>query len=102
MSVFGDAAKQAAASLAVEDDTPDELLASCGGCSARWTGEDICHCATCHLTFTSVGPFDAHRDHSTADGRCRTEDELCTRGLEPNESGYWRKPRPADSLPERK
>ena len=37
-------------------------------CGARWAGSRTCHCAAagCHLTFTSVGSFDAHRKG----GRC--------------------------------
>lgn len=66
-------------------------------CGARWRGELACHCATCHLTFRSVGGFDEHR---TA-GHCRTEAELIKRGMEPNEAGHWRKPRPLDSIPGR-
>jgi hypothetical protein len=35
--------------------------ASCGGCSARWTGSGRAHCSGCHQTFATVGYFDRHR-----------------------------------------
>jgi hypothetical protein len=68
--------------------------AHCTRCGAEWFGFDICHCASCHLTFTSIRPFDRHR----VQGRCRTEDELRAKGLEPNENGQWRRPMPSDAL----
>jgi hypothetical protein len=71
---------------------------TCGGCRGWWRGERVCHCASCHLTFTSIGPFDAHRDGPMNDRRCRTEPELRQRGYEPNDSGYWRQPMPADVI----
>ena len=57
-------------------------------CGKRWNGDNIAHCATCHLTFTAVGGFDFHRFH----GQCRTEEELRGKGYEPNSDGHWRKP----------
>jgi hypothetical protein len=81
------------------DDTPT-LSGGAGGscsCGTRWTGLNVAHCAVCHLTFFSVNGFDEHR----IGGRCRTEAELSERGLEPNDKGWWRRPRPIDSLPER-
>ncbi len=71
------------------------LVGGCGECHTCWRGRLICHCATCHLTFTSVGPFDEHRYH----GRCRTEAELTERGLAPNAAGHWRRPMPASRNP---
>ena len=75
----------------------DEIIGACS-CGARWSGEAIAHCATCHLTFGSVSGFDDHRDRR-GDGRCRKPDELRTRGLEPNDAGHWRRPRPPETLP---
>jgi hypothetical protein len=66
-------------------------------CGATWTGERTCHCSACHLTFTSVGPFDAHRR-----GRCLSEAELRAKGYEPNEHGHWRKPAPEGTFQGRK
>lgn len=66
-------------------------------CGAKWAGENLCHCATCHLTFMSVTGFDAHRDRLAI--QCRTEDELRKRGYEPNPQGHWRRPRPEESIP---
>jgi len=75
----------------------DRVVAGSCGCGAEWRGELACHCATCHLTFRSVGGFDEHR----VGGRCRTEAELTKRGLEPNADGLWRHPRPGNSIPGR-
>lgn len=83
----------------------DTIRGNCNGCSARWTGERICHCSRCHLTFTSVGPFDAHQrwNYQTEPARvkCLTPDELRDKGYEPNENDQWRKPRPIDTLPQK-
>ena len=68
-------------------------------CGTHWYGEAICHCAACHLTFTTIGPFDAHRVGKYPNRRCQTEKELRERGYEPNTHGHWRKPRPAGSIP---
>jgi hypothetical protein len=35
-------------------------------CGAAWWGVVMCHCAACHLTFTNIRAFDAHRH----DGGC--------------------------------
>lgn len=64
----------------------------CTACGADWNGHAICHCTRCHLTFTSIGPFDAHH----VGGRCLTVAELRSKGLQPNDEGHWRKPAPAD------
>jgi hypothetical protein len=64
-------------------------------CGARWQGESIAHCATCHLTFTAVGNFDYHRYR----GQCRTAVELRAKGYEPNEEEHWRKPMPEGRKP---
>lgn len=72
----------------------DALIGTCR-CGARWTGEAVCHCPTCHLTFKSVTGFDKHR----LAGECRTADEMRACGYEPDANGHWRRPRPEDSLP---
>jgi hypothetical protein len=74
----------------------DEIVGACR-CGARWTGEAVAHCPTCHLTFASVAGFDDHRDRR--EGRCRSEAELAERGMEPNDAGQWRRPMPADRNP---
>lgn len=79
--------------LSVDLDVAHEEVdgyATCGGCTTVWVGHLICHCATCHLTFTAVGGFDLHR----RGGACHTPDQLRARGLEPDEHGHWRKPMP--------
>lgn len=68
------------------------MRATCSACGMSWTGVLICHCATCHLTFTSVHWFDKHRYRR----RCRTEAELAKVGLAPNHRGRWRRPMSAN------
>lgn len=42
-------------------------------CGARWAGSTTAHCAgTCHLTFSGVSTFDAHR----ANGQCRRPESV--------------------------
>ena len=67
----------------------------CPNCRTEWFGFKICHCPTCHLTFTAVGGFDFHRTGKNDARRCRTADELAQSGYEPNDQGQWRKPAPA-------
>jgi hypothetical protein len=55
----------------------------------------LAECATCGLTFTSVGGFDYHRHKGT----CRTADELRAKGYQPNDRGQWRKPMPEGQTP---
>jgi len=75
----------------------DRVIRGSCDCGAKWRGELVCHCAACHLTFRSVNGFDEHRSA----GRCRTAAELTKRGLEPNDEGQWRRPRPLDTIPGR-
>jgi hypothetical protein len=63
-------------------------------CGARWSGDRVCHCATCHLSFTSEGPFDFHRTGPWDNRRCLTAAQLRSKGYEPNDKGHWRKPAP--------
>jgi hypothetical protein len=47
--------------------------ASCDGCGRKWQGLRECHCYGCHLHFTSVTGFDAHRgerNKAHPRGRC--------------------------------
>lgn len=88
--------------VTVEDGEPDDynpavdpdLYKGACRCGARWQGELISHCASCHLTFTSVTGFDDHRTGSHAlDTRvCRSEAEMRSRGYQPNDAGQWRQP----------
>jgi hypothetical protein len=71
----------------------------CGRCDARWSGTSMAHCSACCTTFGSVAAFDRHRTGPLDDRRCRDEAEMLGLGLEPNERGTWRTPRPVDSLP---
>jgi hypothetical protein len=66
-------------------------------CGAAWTGALICHCAACHLTFTAIRCFDAHR----RGGRCATPDELRARGYSPDERDHWRLPMPPEARDQR-
>lgn len=38
-----------------------DLPFGCGRCDSRWSGNQTCHCGVCHLTFSGVSTFDAHR-----------------------------------------
>lgn len=40
---------------------PARLPNMCGRCDNRWGGMNTAHCAACHLTFTGITAFDAHR-----------------------------------------
>jgi hypothetical protein len=89
--------------LPVTDGVPttvDELYVGKCRCGTRWQGEAIAHCGSCHLTFTTVGNFDAHLDgrRNPVPG-CRTEAEMRERGYEPNAAGHWRKPMPEGKTP---
>jgi hypothetical protein len=76
------------------------ITGSCG-CGARWEGENVCHCPTCHLSLMSVTGFDLHRFGPVGTTRCLTEVELRDKGFEPNDRGIWRRPMPADALARR-
>lgn len=89
----------------IEDRIPDTFTClRCGGVfpnDQSYNGRGVSHCAACHLTFKSMAGFDEHRTYAPAPDyrRCRTADEMRERGYEPNDKGYWRKPRPADTIP---
>ncbi|MEU4568679.1 hypothetical protein [Micromonospora sp. NPDC023956] len=61
----------------------------CAGCSARWTGLTLAHCAGCHLTFSAVSTFDRHRAGTVNARRCLDPAEV---GLSPNAHGVYRTP----------
>jgi hypothetical protein len=43
-------------------------MASCGSCDTTWdTQSSLAHCSLCHLSFSTVGNFDLHRNK---DGTC--------------------------------
>lgn len=46
---------------------PRPLPFVCSRCDERWSGQAACHCSGCHLTYTSISAFDAHRRN----GACR-------------------------------
>lgn len=81
--------------LDAEEKHDDSIGRGACRCGARWFGLSICHCATCHLTFTTVTGFDVHRFRN----RCRTQTELRAKGYEPNDDGHWREPLPAGQEP---
>jgi hypothetical protein len=57
-------------------------------------GTNLCHCSGCGLDFKSVSAFDSHRTgRHGPERRCLTEQELRDKGFEPNDKGFWRKPR---------
>jgi hypothetical protein len=78
------------------DDEYGKGKAHCTECGAEWFGYAICHCATCHLTFGGVTGFDFHRIGRDDDRHCRTPEELTEAGYQPNTSGHWRIPAPAE------
>lgn len=34
---------------------------TCGGCDKSWTGVNMAHCGSCHITLSSIVLFDLHR-----------------------------------------
>jgi len=78
------------------DNEPDTGLGliDCSRCGFRGRGISLCHCPTCHLTFTSITGFDDHRTGGHADDsrRCRTPEQIKERGYDTNDAGYWRRP----------
>lgn len=56
---------------------------SCGKCPARWHGQAMCHCRSCHLTFSGVTAFDMHRAGSVDNRSCTTD------RLAENRPGVW-------------
>jgi hypothetical protein len=36
-------------------------IATCGGCPSTFPALDVCHCASCHLSFATVELFAEHR-----------------------------------------
>jgi len=65
-----------------------DLPHSCGRCDARWSGYDTAHCASCHVTFTGVSGFDAHRK---AD-QCRRPGEVGLSPVEGRAYEAWGRP----------
>jgi hypothetical protein len=51
----------------------------CNSCDQRWTGLGLCHCKTCHLTFTGYLAFDKHR----AQDRCVNVETAISRNGKP-------------------
>jgi hypothetical protein len=48
------------------------MKATCGGCDSEWPGETRrAHCSMCHLTFSNVKVFDAHRWHAGRGWGCK-------------------------------
>lgn len=66
---------------------------TCGGCDTTWTGHRTAHCATCHRTFTGIGPFDLHRSATGEHGACLDPATLTTADGQPrliqHENGHW-------------
>lgn len=54
---------------------------TCGGCTTRWTGEKIAHCASCHESYSTPSNFDRHRHN----GKCIAN----PKGLVKGKRGYW-------------
>lgn len=73
------------------------MKATCGGCDTVWFGQGICHCATCHETFSTIQHFDAHRSQRGERGECLDPGALkVSKGkyegqplLKRNKTGVW-------------
>lgn len=65
------------------------LLTRCSGCANTWTGALVCHCASCHRTFTGIRAFDIHR----TGGICNDPSQVLTKTGEhrliPASKPYW-------------
>jgi hypothetical protein len=61
----------------------------CGGCNKRWTGFKMCHCASCHETFSTEHNFDRHRKKKSEAGGCIPPADV---GLVCNSRGTWKMP----------
>lgn len=61
-----------------EHDGVRQQSASCGRCSARWSGTAKAHCAAsgCHRTFSTVSNFDRHRTIDGERGACRDPQDI--------------------------
>lgn len=79
-----------------EEAITEEVIVGTCRCGARWTGENPCHCATCHLTFRSATGFDRHRRGQVDHARCLTTVELSAAGMTPDPDGMWRVPMDTD------
>jgi hypothetical protein len=51
-------------------------MTTCPRCLAAWGGSRPAHCGSCHLTFSGLELFDAHRDHHGDHGRCVPPDTV--------------------------
>lgn len=51
---------------------------ACPGCLSVWSGRGVCHCRSCHQTFTEVEWFDQHK--AVRDGCCWNPAELRSGG----------------------
>ena len=63
-------------------------------CGARWTGQRIEHCCSCHNTFKGTTAGDRHRvgNHAIHAGpdrrRCLTADEMLAKGMSYTENAH--------------
>lgn len=61
--------------------TTSAVKPTCKQCGKSWGGMNTCHCTGCHLTFTGITAFDAHRKG----GICNLPESV---GLEINDRAY--------------
>lgn len=54
-------------------------------CGAWWTGMEVSHCGSCHLTFSSLTAFDKHQNRAGSEKLCRDPQEA---GLVATEKPY--------------
>jgi hypothetical protein len=76
------------------------MKTNCGGCDASWTGTSICHCGSCHRSFSGIGLFDKHRSQYGERGACVDPATLTGRDtgqpLMHHRDGMWRGPETTD------
>lgn len=69
-------------------------MTTCGQCKAEWGGMNTAHCAGCHVTYTGITAFDAHRKGSKCNtpgsvGLSLTNRAYPCYGYPADENGAW-------------
>ncbi len=61
-------------------------------CGATWTGMQVSHCGSCHLTFSSLSSFDRHQNRAGSDKLCRDPQEAGLVAVEKPWGVMWSMP----------
>lgn len=69
-------------------------MTECPRCEAKWGGMNTAHCCACHLTFTGITAFDAHRKGGhclspKAAGLVKTGRDYPCYGFPTDDAGAW-------------